>query len=146
MVTDALPVDVKITDCAGSAFTTTLPKAKLVALMLSVRTAAFNCREKLTATGLEDLLPALAISVTACAVATDEKVAVNAALVALAGTVTVVGTVTAVLLLDRLTLRPPLEAGALSVTVQASVPEPVSDELIQVSALTAAGDGSSMKV
>jgi hypothetical protein len=63
---------------------------------------------------------------------------VNPALVALAGTVTVAGTVTAVLLLDRLTLRPPLAAAAFSVTVQASLPAPVIDALPQDSALNAA--------
>lgn len=69
---------------------------------------------------------------------TDKTVAVKAALVAFAGTVTVAGTVTAALLLDRLILRPPLGAAALSVTVQASVPDPVMDALLQESALSAA--------
>jgi hypothetical protein len=64
---------------------------------------------------------------------------VNPALVAPAGTVTVLGTVTAELLLDRFTLRPPLGAEALSVTVQASVPNPVIAPLLQDSALNAAG-------
>jgi hypothetical protein len=64
---------------------------------------------------------------------------VNPALVAFAGTVTVAGTVTAALLLDRLTLRPPLGASAFSVTMQESVPEPVMDALLQESALKAAG-------
>ena len=41
-------------------FTTTLPNVKLVALMLSVGTAAFNCRAKVL-----DTLPALAVIVTA---------------------------------------------------------------------------------
>ena len=114
-------------------FTATLPKATLVALTLSVGTTAFNCRAKVSET-----LPALAVSVTACAVATDDTVAVNVALVALAGTVTVAGTVTAVLLLARLTTRPLLAAATFSVTVQASVPDPVMDELLQESALNAA--------
>jgi hypothetical protein len=78
---------------------------------------------------------ALAVTVVVCAVVTDETVAVNAALVALAATVTVDGTLTAVLLLDRLTLSPPLGAAALSVTVQASLPDPVMDALLQESAL-----------
>jgi hypothetical protein len=63
---------------------------------------------------------------------------VNAALVALAGTVTVAGSVTAVLLLNRVTVSPPLAAAAFSVTVQASVPEPVMDPLVQVSVLNTA--------
>jgi hypothetical protein len=58
--------------------------------------------------------------------------------VALAGTVTVAGSVTAALLLDKLTLIPPLGAVALSVTVQASVPIPVMDALLQESALSVA--------
>jgi hypothetical protein len=66
-------------------------------------------------------------------------VAVNPALVAFAGTVTVLGIVTAELLLDRLTLSPPLGAAAVSVTVHASVPDPVMVPLLQYSALSAAG-------
>ena len=61
----------------------------------------------------------------------------NPALVALAGTTTVAGTVTAALLLVRPTLKPPLPAAALSVTVQVSLPEPVIDALLQVSPLKA---------
>jgi hypothetical protein len=68
---------------------------------------------------------------------TDDTIAVNVALVALFGTVTVAGTVIAALLLDRLTLRPPLGTAALSATVQASVPDPVKDALLQESELSA---------
>jgi hypothetical protein len=53
--------------------------------------------------------------------------------------VTVAGTATAALLLDRLTLRPPLAAAEVIVTVQASVPDPVMDPLMQERALNAAG-------
>ena len=63
----------------------------------------------------------------------------NAALVAFAGTDTVLGTVTAELLLDRLTLSPPLGAAAVSVKVHASVPDPVMAPLLQYSALSAVG-------
>lgn len=63
--------------------------------------------------------------------ATDDTVAVNPALVAFAGTVTVAGTETAALLLDRLTSSPLLDAGALSVTEQVSVPDPVIEALLQ---------------
>lgn len=77
----------------------------------------------------------MAVRVTAWAVVTDATVAVNPALLAFAGTVTEAGTVTAALLLDRLTLCPPLPAGALNVTVQASVVDPVMVPLPQVSAL-----------
>jgi hypothetical protein len=62
---------------------------------------------------------------------------VNPALAAPAGIVTVLGTVTAELLLDRFTICPPLGAAVLSVTVQASVPDPVMAPLLQDSALNA---------
>jgi hypothetical protein len=55
---------------------------------------------------------------------TADAVAVNPALVAPAGTVTVDGTVIALLLLAKLTVRPPLSAGPFSVTVQASSVDP----------------------
>jgi hypothetical protein len=64
---------------------------------------------------------------------------VNPALAVPAGTVNVLGTVTAELLLDRLTVNPPLVAAAVSVTVQASVPAPVMAPLLQDSWLNAAG-------
>jgi len=59
-------------------------------------------------------------------------VAVKLALVAPAATVTVAGKVTAELLLDRLTVKPPLGAAALNPTVQLSVPAPVIDPLEQL--------------
>ncbi len=77
----------------------------------------------------------MAVSVAVWAEVTAETLAVKAALVTLAGTVTEAGRVTAGSLLDKLTLRPPLGAAALSVTVQASVPDPVMDNWLQVSAL-----------
>jgi len=64
---------------------------------------------------------------------------VNPVLAAPAGTVTVLGTVTAELLLVRFTIIPPLGAAAVSVTVQASVPDPVMAPLLQDSAPNAAG-------
>ena len=114
-------------------FTVTLPNARLAGLTVNVGTAAFNCRAKVLETP-----PALAVRVTACAVVTEDTVAVNPALVALAGTTTVAGTVTAALLLVKPTLKPPLPAAALSVTVQVSLPEPVIDALLQDSPLKAA--------
>ncbi len=86
-----------------------------------------------------ETLPALAVSVTTCAVVTDGTVAVNPALVAFAGTTTLAGTVTAALLLARLTLKPPLPGSAVTVTVQLSLPDSVIDALLQESALNAAG-------
>ena len=61
MVTGTVPVEVKVTGWGVPAvFSTTLPNAKLVVLMLSAGTAAFNCRAKVL-----DTLPALAVIVTA---------------------------------------------------------------------------------
>ena len=54
------------------------------------------------------------------------------------GTVTLAGTVTALLLLDRFTPKPPVPAAPVSVTVQASVPAPVSVPLLQLNPLSAA--------
>jgi hypothetical protein len=113
-------------------FTATLPNETLVALMLSVGTAAFNCREKPM-----EAPPALAVRVADCDVLTDDTVAVNPALVDVAGTVNEAGTVTALLLLERLTAAPPLGADPVNVTVHESVPDPVMEELVQYMALTA---------
>jgi hypothetical protein len=86
-----------------------------------------------------EMVPEVAVRVVAWAVVTEVMVAEKAALVALAGTVTVAGRVTAGLLLERLTLSPPLPAAALRVTVQASVPDPVIEALVQKSALSVPG-------
>jgi hypothetical protein len=82
--------------------------------------------------------PALAVRVTGWAAVTDATVAVNPALVAFAATITVAAKVTAALLLAGLTLKPPLPAAPLSVTVQLSLPDPVIDALLQESALNVA--------
>jgi hypothetical protein len=60
MVTGAVPVEVKVKDCAVGVLTTMLPNAKVVALALSVGIAAFSCTEKVF-----DTLPALAVMVAA---------------------------------------------------------------------------------
>jgi hypothetical protein len=86
-----------------------------------------------------ETVPEVAVRVVAWAVVTEAMVAEKAALVALAGTVTVAGRVTAGLLLERLTLSPLLPAAALRVTVQASVPEPVIEPLVQKSELSVPG-------
>ncbi len=135
MVTGAVPVDVRMRGLVEGLFSATLPNAKLVALMLSVGVAAFNCRTKLAET-----VPTLAFSVTLCAFITAETVAVNAAVVPPAGTVTVAGTATAVLLLERFTIRPPVGAGPVSVTAQASVPAPAKEAAEQVSVPNVACD------
>jgi hypothetical protein len=126
MVTGAVPVDVRMRGFVDLVFSGTLPNATLVALMLSLGVAAFRVKANVALT-----VPTAAFSVTVCAVVTAETAAVNAAVVALAGTMTVAGTVTAVLLLERFTLRPPVAAGPVRVTVQASVPAPVKDAVPQ---------------
>ena len=108
----------------------TLPNEMLVELRLKVGTDADKWRAKVF-----DTLPAVADRVAVCAEVTAETVAVNPALVAFAGTVTVAGTTTAELLLERATVTPPLAAGAVRLTVQASLPDPVRDALVQESAL-----------
>ena len=70
---------------------------------------------------------ALAVSVTDVLAETAAAFAVNPMLLALAGTVTVSGTVTAELLLEMFTPKPPLGALPVRVTMQASVPDPVSE-------------------
>jgi hypothetical protein len=44
MVTAAVPVEDSVIDCVVDEFTDTLPKLRLEELMVSVGTAAFNCR------------------------------------------------------------------------------------------------------
>jgi hypothetical protein len=56
---------------------------------------------------------------------------VKPALVDPAVTVTEAGTVTEPLVLDSVTACPPVGAAAVRVTVQASVPAPVMEELVQ---------------
>jgi len=135
IVTGAVPVEVSVTGRVDDVFTVTFPKAKLGVLMVNEALAweAFNCIAKVLETP-----PALAVKVTACAVVTADTVAVNPALVAFAGTVTVAGTATAALPLPRLTLKPLLPATVVSVTVQASLPEPVRDAFPQEIAPNAA--------
>jgi hypothetical protein len=131
-VTAEVPVEVKVTDFVTGVFTATLPNDRLLALTPRVVVTAFSCNAKVL-----DTPPVLAASVADCAELTEETVAANPTLVAPAGTVTAAGTATALMLLERLTLVPPLGAGPLSVTVHASVPDPVIDAVLQESALSA---------
>jgi hypothetical protein len=85
-----------------------------------VDAGAFSCNSNVLETP-----PALAVSVAVWPVVTEETVAVKAALIAPAGTVTEAGTATPLALLTRFTVRPPVRAAALKVTVQVSVPVPV---------------------
>jgi hypothetical protein len=133
MVTGAVPVEVKTTGRVDDFPTYTFPKLMLVVLVLMLRvgTAAFNCSEKLF-----EILLAVAVNVTDCAELTANAFAVKLTLVALADTITDDGTVTPALLLERFTSIPPLGAELLSATVQASVPAPVIDALLQETALS----------
>lgn len=120
MVTDAVPVELRVTVCVVAVFTGTLPKLRLAAPTVKVGTAPFNCTAKVSG-----VPPELADSVAVWAVVTDETVAEKLALLAPAATVTDDGTVTDASLLERLTANPPLAAAVFTVTVQESVPDPV---------------------
>jgi len=133
IITGAVPVDFKITDCVARVFTSTLPNATLDASMLRVRVPGVNCNG-----AVFEMPPALASSITVCGDPTDEMTAMNPAPLAFAGTEIVAGSVTAELLLDNSTVRAPT-AGASSVTEQGTEPDPVIDALLQDSALTAGG-------
>ncbi len=126
-VTDAVPEEVKVTEWVDGVLMSTSPKAMVVALTVSVGVPLPSCKAKVSAT-----LPALAVRVTVCAVLTEETVAVKVAVVEPAPTVAEAGTVTDELLLARLTLKPPLGAAAVSVTVQLSLPAAVMELLAQL--------------
>ena len=139
MVTGAVPVELRVTDCVAAVLTCTFPKATLEVLRLSVAPPEFDpvAAFKFKVKPLETV-PAVAVRLTAWSELTDETVAANPALVALAGTATVAGTVTAALLLEMLTVSPALGAAPFNVTVQASVPDPVMDALLQERELSTA--------
>jgi len=132
--TGPFPVEVSVRDCVPVCPTVTLPKLTFVVLALNVGVVAPSCNAKSLVTPPE---PASRVAV--CAEVTAETVAVNPALVALAGTVTDDGTETAESLLERLTIVPPLPAAEFKDTVQASEPEPVMDPLLQVIPLSDPG-------
>ena len=131
MVKGCVPFEVSVTVCVEGVFRLTFPKGILVALMFIVARAAFNCRERVL-----EVVPAIADSVTVCAVLTAETVAVNVEVVEPDRTVTDDGTVTAALLLEMPTVKPPLAAAAFTVTEQESVPAPVMDKLVHESAVS----------
>jgi hypothetical protein len=108
-----------VTEPVSDAFVHVMP--------VSVGTTASRVKEKFSVT-----LPAVALNVEVWVVLTPVTVAEKLALEEPAGTVTVEGTETAELLLERLTVKPPVAAAAFSVTPQESVPEPVIDALVQV--------------
>jgi hypothetical protein len=128
-VTAAVPVEDSVMVCEVAEFTLAFPKLRLGELTLNVGTEAFNC-----SANIWEALPALAVRVAVCAVETAETVAEKLALLAPAATVTEAGTDTDELLLARLT-EIPLAAAVFKFTLQASVPAPVMDELMQEIAL-----------
>lgn len=125
-VTAVAPVEVKVTDWVAGEFTLTLPKARLLALILNEGPLVPSCRLMDA-----DAAPALAVSVAVWAELTAVTVAIKFVLIAPAATVTVEGTATAELLLARLTASPPLGAAEFSVTAQLSVPAPAIDVAAQ---------------
>jgi hypothetical protein len=133
IVTGAVPVDVIVTDCVAGVFRLTVPKATLELPKVSVGTVAFSVRANVL-----EIPPAVADSVAVWLVLTAVAVAAKLALVAPEAIATEAGTVTALLLLARLNVVA-LVAAEVSVAVHASVPAPVSDPLLHVSALSVAG-------
>jgi hypothetical protein len=117
MVSAAVPDEVSVTVRVTDEFTVTSPKARLLVLSDSCGDPPVSCKANVLVTA-----PAVALRVAVVVVLTAATVAVKAALAALAATVTEAGTVTELLLLDRVTVCPPVPAAALSVTVQVSVP------------------------
>jgi hypothetical protein len=126
-VTGTLPLEVRVTGSVVAVLVATLPNERLATLTVNAGLAALSWMEKFC-----EVLPEDALMVAVCAVLTEAAVAVKDALVEPAATVTDAGTVTALLLLASVTLAPPLGAAALRVTVQASVPEPVMEALVQL--------------
>jgi hypothetical protein len=118
----------------------TSPKDRLLALTLRaavplLAAGGLSCRANVA-----ELVPTLAVMVAVCVALTAAAIAVNVALLRLAPISTDDGTVRAESLLARLTVSPPLSAGALSVTVQLSVPAPVIVAPVHDTALTVAAD------
>jgi len=133
-VTGPVPLEVSFTVCVEGVFSVTSPNATLLVPNVSPAVPvelAFSCNAYVS-----ELLRSEAVSVAVSVVLTAEAVAVNPALVAPDATVTDAGTATALVLLARLTAIPPEPAALASVTVQASVPAPVSDALLHVSELS----------
>lgn len=101
-------------------------------LTLSVDAVGLNCKAKVF-----EVLPALAVSVAVCAVLTEAIVAEKLVVSAPSATSTDDGTFTAASLLDRLTLAPPVVAAEFSVIEQEYVPDPTTQDVLQVKALSA---------
>jgi hypothetical protein len=122
----AVPVDFSMTVCVSVTLTGTFPKTKPAGVRLSVGVGTLNWIGKVSVT-----VPALAVNTAVCGVETGDTFSMNWALVAFACTSTPVCVVRAALLLDKPTLKPPANAGPLSVTMQGSVPVPTIEALLQ---------------
>ena len=136
-VTASVPVEERVMVWDAGVLTATFPNERLDALTLKAGVIV-GCETSCAANCMandSEIPPELAVSVTACEELTEETVAVNAALVAPAGTVTVPGTATEALLLARLAVIPAAGAAPLSVTVQLSVVGPISEPLAQLNEL-----------
>ena len=103
----------------------------LVVLKLRMPVAALRFTVKTS-----EIPPALAIRIAASVEFTGDTLAVKLALLAPAATVTAAGTLTSELLLDSPTENPPLAAGVFRVTVQLSVPDPMIELSVQLSAVS----------
>jgi hypothetical protein len=132
-VSAAVPEDVSVTVFVTVVFSAAVPKATLLLPSVSFGVVAFSVSAKVF-----DTPAAVAVSVAVCVELTAVAIAVNAALVDPEAIVTEAGTVTALLLLVKVTVVA-VVAADVSVTVQASVPAPVSDPLLQESALNVEG-------
>jgi hypothetical protein len=130
----ALPDEVRVTVFVVEVLSWTVPKFRLVELIVSPAVAAFSCSDAVLLT-----LLAVAVTVAVCAVVTAEAVAVKGALADPLATVTDAGTETALLLLARFTVIA-LVAADVRLTVQASVAAPLSELLLHETALSAAAD------
>ena len=133
MVRAMLPDELSVTDCVVEEFSCTVPKLRLDELTARPAIAALSCRAALADDPLAD-----AVMLAVCAVVTAEAVAVNDAELDPLATVTEAGTETALLLLARLTDRA-LVGAEVRVRVQASETAPVSELLLQETALGVGG-------
>ena len=121
IVTDAVPVEARVSDWVDTEFNASCPKETELELALSCDVSGPEgvpiCRLK----DAEDPSP-VAVKVVNCPTFTAEMVALKFALVACCGTVVSFGTATTALELERLTLSPPLGAFLFNFTVHVSVP------------------------
>ena len=134
MVSGMFPDEVSVSDCVIAVFVRTLPNARPVELTFSAAVGTFRLSFRLADTPF-----AVPVRVAVCAVVTAEAVTMKTAVADPLGTVMDAGTVTALLLLERSTVKPPLPAAEVRVTLQDSVTAPVSDVLLQETTLSAGG-------